>query len=171
MRRFILAAAALALFVGAAYAQTTVPGPTTVVAVPVGDWVNQIVPLVGEILVAVISGSIMWALRHLPDAIRANISAAQVKQAQDLLVHAADYGLNTIAADVKGKTVSVDLGNAVAAAGVQYVVDHGPADVVNLMGGEEAIKQKIIARLPISEAATPSSAPAPATVVVTPVSS
>jgi len=131
----------------------------TVVTVPVGDWTDKIVPVAGEILAAAIASLVAWAFRELPAAIQANVSAAQVKQATDLLTHAADYGLNTIASQVQGKTVSLDVGNAAAAVGVQYVIDHGPAWAVGFMGGPEAIKQKIIARLPISAAASVSTAP------------
>lgn len=160
---------ALACLVMPAFADTVAIPPsatTTVITLPVGDWVAQIVPVLGEILAAAIGGTVLWLFRQLPAAIRANISAAQVQQAEQLLVHAADYGLNTVAADVKGKTVTVDTGNQAAAVAVQYIVDHGPEKLVDFMGGPEAIAQKVIARLPISEAASPSATPAPAPIAI-----
>jgi hypothetical protein len=172
--KLIALTAALALAVIAfavpALADATVTVPpsasTTVINFPVGDWVGQIVPVLGEIIAASIGAIGLWLLRQLPAAIRSKISDAQIAQAEQLLIRAADYGLNTVAADVKGKTVSVDTGNKAAAVAVQYVVDHGPEKLVDFMGGPDAIAQKIIARLPISAAASASTA---ATVVTAPV--
>ncbi len=73
---------------------------------------------------AIVMPIITFALRFLPSQIQALIRTAQVEQ---LLGRAIDYGINATANAVKGKTLSVDVGHAVAAQAVKYALDYGPA--------------------------------------------
>lgn len=54
----------------------------------------------------------------------------------------------------------VDVGNAVLARALQYVLDHSPAWLQSWMGGPEQIAQKIIARLNLAPDAVPDAAAA-----------
>ena len=74
------------------------------------------------------------------------------------------YGINTVVGAEKGKTLEINVGNAVAAQGVQYAIDHGPAWLVDWMGGTENIQQKIIARLPLVSGAAPAAVPVAAAI-------
>jgi len=64
------------------------------------------------------------------------------------------WGLNSVAGATASKTLSVHIANQAVAEAVQYAVDHGPAWLINWLGGADAIRQKIIARLTLEESAS-----------------
>lgn len=135
-------------------ATTSVPANTdTTVTLPFGAWINAIAPTVIEIAGAVLTVILAWAARLLPATLRSFISDAAMKQAEQLLERAVDYGINAVAGAAKDKTLTIDVGNQVIAQAANYVVTHGPAWLIDWMGGAAAIEQKIIARLPLEEAA------------------
>lgn len=114
------------------------------IEVPVGDWAAAIItfatPLIGAFLIWVLSRfQGPWAQKLRTDA------------AEQLLANAVAYGLNATAGAVKGKTVSVDVGNQVVAAAADYAVANGPGKLVGWLGGEDGIRDKILARLTVPE--------------------
>lgn len=138
--RVLLAAVGLmSLFSVAAYAQAAA-STTTSVSLPIGDWIGYAAEFIGAIAAAAVA----WLLRKLPASIQQVLTTMQAEQ---LLGKAIDYALNAVAGAEKGKTLDVKVGSAVVASAVQYVVDHGPAWLVEWLGGAAAIEEKIIARL------------------------
>jgi len=120
---------------------------STSVTIPWGDWVSQAAGFLASIAATVIA----WAVRKLP----ARYSALmQMTQAEQLLEKAVGYGLNAVAGASKGKTLSIDVGNAVVQQAATYVIANGPAWLISWLGGEAGIAQKIVARLTLEEAAT-----------------
>lgn len=118
----------------------------TVVTVPVGSWVDHAAGLIATVLGALV----VWGLRLLPASIQQILRTAQAEQ---LLDKAINYGVNAVADATRDKTLSVNVGNAVVAQSLQYAIDHGPGWMIDWLGGEAAIRQKIIARLDLEPAA------------------
>jgi hypothetical protein len=137
------------LFATVVYAQSavTIPGPTTVVAVPVGDWITQIAPVIQDALLAIVTALVAWALRSLPAAIRTYVTAGITAQVEQICDHAIDWAIAAVAGASKDKVWTVPVGNAVVAQAVQYIIAHGPAWLVQWMGGKDLIAQKIIGRV------------------------
>ena len=154
----LLAALVVVLIPAVAFADTTT------VVVPVGDWATNVVPTIEAVLTSIIAIAVTWGMRFVPAAIKAFITQQQINQAEQLLVNAIGYGINTVVGAEKGKTLEINVGNAVAAQGVQYAIDHGPAWLVEWMGGTENIQQKIIARLPLVSGAAPAAIPVAAAI-------
>lgn len=168
MRKFFAAGAlalAAMLFVGAfalppptlAAAQAVTVAATVqpgTVVVPYGNWLEEALPIVGQIVAYVIMLVLLWALRLVPASLRAFITAERVRQVEQLIARGVDYGLNAVAGAAKGKTLDVHVGSQVVAEAGQYVINHGPDKLIDWMGGPDAIKEKIIARIPLAEQAT-----------------
>jgi hypothetical protein len=155
----LLAALVVVLIPAVAFASSD-----TTVVVPVGDWAANVVPTIEAVLTSIIAIAVTWGLRFVPSAIKAFITQQQINQAEQLLVNAIGYGINTVVGAEKGKTLEINVGNAVAAQGVQYAIDHGPIWLVDWMGGTESIQQKIIARLPLVSGAAPAAIPVAAAI-------
>jgi hypothetical protein len=152
MNRYIAAALCAGLFVteflAPAFAQdagsTVFLDPaSTVVSIPYGDWFSASTEFIGWGLALLVT----FALRFVPASLAGILKTAQVEQ---LLAKAIDYGLNAVAGASKDKVLDADLGNAVVAQALRYVVDLGPRWVINFLGGEEGIKARIIARLDLA---------------------
>ncbi|TAN09874.1 MAG: hypothetical protein EPN45_07220 [Rhizobiaceae bacterium] len=139
-RVLLTAIGLVGLFSLAAYAQTVATAPTTSVSLPIGDWLADLAAFIGAIAAAAIA----WVLSKLPASIQPIL---RTMQAEQLLGKAIDYALNAVAGAEKGKTLDVKVGSSVVATAAQYVVDHGPAWLVEWLGGLPAIEQKVIARL------------------------
>lgn len=116
------------------------------ITVPIGSWVGESAGIVATVLAAVVA----WGLRFLPASI---LQILRTAQAEQLLDKAINYGVNAVADATRDKTLSVNVGNAVVAQALQYAIDHGPGWMIGWLGGEAAIRQKIIARLNLEAAA------------------
>jgi hypothetical protein len=116
--------------------------PLNPVVIPYGDWLAAAAGNINTILAALA----MWALRKLPAHIVAIIKTAQLDQ---VLLKAIDFGVNRTAGAAKGRVLTINLANQVLAEAVGYVVDHGPGWLVAWAGGEQGIRDKIIARLDV----------------------
>src|SRR5690606_8164895 len=95
-----------------------------------------------------------WAMRLLPATPRAYINEQMVKQVEQLLNRAVQHGVNTAAANLRGREISIDVKHEVLEDALTYAIQHGPAKLIVWMGGEEAIREKIEARLPWAVAGT-----------------
>lgn len=124
----------------------TVPDAHTVVTFPVDDWTNKILPTLGLLITAVV----LYALRKLPAPIASILGTLPVEQ---ILKRAVDFAINAVGGATKGKKLTFDTGNEVVNRALQYVVDNAPAWLIKFMGGEDMIRQKIIARLDLDETA------------------
>lgn len=155
----ILVAFPVSAFAQAAATTTT----TTVVSTPLGDWLASIQPVLTDIDTALVGVAVAVLLRFLPAGLKAIVSSFLTPQVEQLLANAIGYGINTVVGAEKGKSLDINVGNAVAAQALQYVIDHGPSWLISWAGGATLIEQKIIARLDLV-AGTSVAAPVPAAV-------
>jgi len=113
---------------------------TTTVAVPVGDWLTDTAAFLGPLLAAVV----LWMIRKLPPQVAALIMSFRVDQ---LLLKAIAFGVNSVKEATHDQPLTVNVGNEVLAKALDYAIRHGAPNIINWMGGEEKIREKIIARL------------------------
>ena len=139
---------ALTLFAAAALAQAS----DTTVTVPWGDTLAQIMTGLQETITVILLGVLTAAVAKLPGWVQAILNTWRVNQ---MLEKAIDYGINTTIGAVKGQELSVDVGNAVVKTAVEYVVTHAPGWLITWMGGDEMIRQKLMARVNIGTGALP----------------
>lgn len=119
----------------------------TQVSIPWGDWLASILTFANEIVVPLVGVVVAWALKQLPPAVAGYLKTLQVEQ---LLDRAIGWGLTAVRGAAEGKQLTFDIGNKVAAQAVQYAVDHAPT-LVAWMGGPAKLKEKILARLDVTE--------------------
>ncbi|GAN52634.1 hypothetical protein ME121_6812 [Methylobacterium sp. ME121] len=151
-----LVVAVVSLGVHPAFAQAaaTVAQPATdtaVVTVPLGTWIASYAQAAVEIVTAVVMAAITWGLRRLPASIGAVVKGLITQQ---LVEKAISFGVNTVAGAAKDKTLSFDVGNAVLANALNYVVEHTPGWLLSWTGGVNAIRDHIIALLPVEDGAS-----------------
>lgn len=119
----------------------------TTVTIPIDGWLQAAGEFIGPLLAA----AALWLIRKLPAQIAAVLMTMRVDQ---LLEKAISYGINAVVGATKDRPLTVDVGNAVVKQALQYVVDHAPTYLVSWMGGAEAIRQMIIARLEVQASAS-----------------
>lgn len=124
------------------------------VTIPWGDWLASILGTIAAVSGTIAVAIITWALRLLPASLRSYIDAERRKQAEQLLQHAIDYGINDAKGFVTGKTLDVRVGSDVLAGALQYAVDHGPGWLIDWMGGAGKVRDKILSRLPLDDGIT-----------------
>lgn len=130
------------------------PPDAAAVTVPWGNWLDAfIVQIVLPILATVLLAILAWAAKFLPASLRAYATTKNTAAVEQLLQRAITFGLNMIQGAAAGQTLSVPLGSAVLATSAQYAIDHGPAWLLQVMGGEQGVREKILARLPIEAGA------------------
>lgn len=127
---------------------TEVTSDTTVV-VPVGNWISDLLSNATEIVGAAVLLAFSWMLKSVPKSVA---DLLRTMKAEQLLTRAVDYGLNYVKGATKDKSLSVDVGSKVVAEAAQYAVDQAPAHLIEWLGGIEAVKKMIMARLTLTEA-------------------
>lgn len=140
LARFRVAALiALALFasVGAAHAAT--------VEIPIGTWAAD---LITTIILPIVGTAVLWLLAQFRGPW---VQSLRTQAAEQLLAHAIAYGFNATAGAVRGKAVSIEIGNTVVATALSYAVTNGPHWLVAWLGGAEGVRDKILARLTVPE--------------------
>jgi hypothetical protein len=141
-----------------------------------GDWLAD--ALQGLLTFAGLAA--LYLMRRLPkvfiDALDAFGGMMGQGRADALIEKAIGFGINTTAGAVRGKTLTVKVGNQVMERALEYAVRHAPK-LAEKIGGIAGVREKIIARLeldadaelpaprpPVSaglvEAVTPAPAPA-----------
>lgn len=136
------------LFVGPAFAADTA------VSVPWGNWVSEILSQLMLAAGTIIAFVLAWAVRYVPAALRGYADKQRIAQVEQLLERALGWGVGSVKGAVEGKSLSVDVGSKVVAEALQYAVDNGPGWLIGWMGGIDGVREKLLARLPITEAAT-----------------
>lgn len=140
--RLFLAAALLGVALCApAFAQETS------VAIPWGDWLSEILVFVGGIIITALGAILTWAATFLPATLRAYINQQMIKQAEQLLARAIDYAIEAVSGAAKGQKLSISVGHEVVATAMRYAIEHGPAKLIEWMGGVDLLREKILARL------------------------
>lgn len=144
----------LALLAGPAFADTAVTTTTTTVSFPWGDWISAgIEQIVLPILATVLLATLTWAAKFLPASLRAYATTKNTAAVEQLLQRAITFGLNKVEGAAQGQTLTVPVGSEVLANSAQYAIDHGPVWLLQAMGGEQGVREKILARLPIDPGA------------------
>jgi hypothetical protein len=144
----LLALAVFCLPLAGAFAQTVAEKTVdTTIEIPIGEWLTA----VGDFVLLAIPVAFAWLARKLPGQAANILITLRVDQ---LLQKAVQYGINATAGAMKDKPLSVDVGSEVLENALQYVVDNGPGWLIKWMGGKDTIRQKIIARLELDEAAS-----------------
>ena len=160
--RFSVAAAviALMLIVGGltpamadVVATTTAAAPVvlTTASLPWGDWLVAVLAPVSAVLVPLAAAAVTAGIaKYAPWA----ASVATRDRVESAIQAGASYGQNAIAGVAKGRTVTVDLGSSVVAAGAQHVIDTAPARVIKAAGGVDGIATRIFRALPLEDQAS-----------------
>src|SRR5688500_15266622 len=117
--------AALFLFVfsaSRAFAQAGADAIDTSVEVPWGDWLGQTLSYAAMIAVTGVGTILAWALRFLPATLRAYVTQQLIKQVEQLLQRAIQHAVNTVAEQLRGRELSVDVKNQIVAGALQYAL-------------------------------------------------
>lgn len=154
------AAAAFVLFPVLAYAADASAPETVAAATSEG---TKVVWAWGDILskgaatiASLVVAGLALAARQLPAQFAAVFANSRV---QLLVDNAVNYGINAVAEAVKGKTLSVDVGNQVLAQALQYAVDNAPGYLLSWAGGKMGLANKILAKLDLPPEADASAVP------------
>ncbi len=126
---------------------------TTTVTIPWGDWLSELLGIAGSIIVTLLGALLAWAVGLIPATLRAYITDQRIRQVEQLLGRAVDYGIAATQGAVRGSALGIDVGSEVLANAAQYAVDRGPPKIVAWMGGEDAIREMILARLNLNASA------------------
>lgn len=119
----------------------------TTVVIPYGNWLDSLLGNLFGVVSSVIAILIAFAGRHLPKWVG---DLLLTMKAEQLLTRAAEYGINATRGAVQGKSLELNVGNEAIAKGAQYAIDNGPKLLIDWLGGPSAIRDKIIARIPLS---------------------
>jgi hypothetical protein len=160
-RTFVAALALACAFSSHAFAAEAV----TTVAIPWGDYVVSAGQTLTAILLPVLVGLIMRAVYQVAPWARLVLTQARIEQMTKAVT---DYALNAVEGAAKGQTLTIPLGSAVIAKGVQRAIDAAPARVVAAAGGPEGVAELIFRALKLEDGANAANtlAPAQASVVV-----
>ena len=158
MRRYLSAVliAAIWSFPLLALAQTPAPAPVvpapvvapTSVLVPWGDWLATALTIINSLALPVIGGAVAWMFRALPSWAVNFFRTISVEQ---WLQRALDFGVNTTIGAVRGKSMTLNVGNEVVAKALSYIAEHAPEWLKSWLGGTEGIRDRLVARLQTSE--------------------
>jgi hypothetical protein len=140
--RMALAALAFMTFLPMASAMAQALDANDIVTIPWGDWLSNTASTLTMLAVALVG----WGLRQLPAHILAIVRTAQVDQ---LLLKAIDYAINRTAGAAKGRELKVTVANDVLAEAIRYVLANAPGWLIAWIGGEQGVRDKIIARLDV----------------------
>lgn len=133
-----------AMALASALAVPALAQSSTEVQIPVGTWLTEAATFIGPVLAA----AVLWLIRKLPGQLSGILMATRVDQ---LLVKAIDYAINATAGAAKDKPLKIDVGNKVVAEAMSYAIVHGPGWILSWIGGEQALREKIIARLNVDQ--------------------
>ncbi|MHC2103390.1 hypothetical protein FV242_20620 [Methylobacterium sp. WL64] len=129
------------------------------VAIPWGDWLVGLLQPVSAVLVPIAAAAVTAGIARVAPWAASLLTRERVEAA---IRAGAAYGQNAVAGAARGRTVSVDLGSAVVAAGVRHVVATAPAHVVRSAGGAEGVAARIFRALPLDPQASAGNVLAPA---------
>jgi hypothetical protein len=144
-------APAAAPIVHVAPAAVTV-APAAPVVVGWGDWAAEFAKWAGSAALAAfaISRGLIFGLVKNP-LLRMALEAYFTNDRVNELVGVA---IAKVEGAAKGKTLTVDVGNKVLAAAVQQALETLPNVTINMLGGADGIRDKILSKLDLEEAAS-----------------
>lgn len=156
MRLIMLAAFAVIFYACPAVAQSIDTGARpvvdTVVTVPVGSWVGDIVTLWGAAIVSYVVYLLRGAMAGLGPRINAILLTMQADQ---LMNRALVYAINAVVGATKDKVWTVDVRNQVLKEVVTFALVHGSDAVKGFMGKPPEIAEMGFARIDAPTADAP----------------
>ena len=129
------------------------------VTLPWGDWLTGLLQPVSAVLVPLAAAAVTAGIARVAPWAASLLTRDRVEAA---IRAGAEYGQNAVAGAARGRTVSVDLGSAVVAAGARHVLTTAPAHVVRSAGGAEGVAARIFQTLPLDPQASAANVLAPA---------
>jgi hypothetical protein len=156
-----LACAGLALAALADPAGASGSGAAAGVTLPWGDWMVALLQPVTAVLVPLAAAAVTAGIARVAPWAASVLTRDRVEAA---IRAGAEFGQNAVAGAARGRTVSVDLGAAVVAAGARHVLATAPAHVVRKAGGPEGVAARIFRALPLDPQASAANVLAPALV-------
>ncbi|MCJ2135359.1 hypothetical protein MKK69_15080 [Methylobacterium sp. J-026] len=129
------------------------------VTLPWGDWLTALLQPVSAVLVPLAAAAVTAGIARVAPWAASVMTRDRVEAA---IRAGAEFGQNAVAGAARGRTVSVDLGSAVVAAGARHVLAHAPARVVRTAGGAEGVAARIFRALPLDPQASAANVLAPA---------
>jgi hypothetical protein len=133
----------------------------TQVNVPIGAWIDGVADVVTPVIVLAIGGGLIRVAGPIAGPLIGMLGQKRVNQ---LLDKAIRYAFNAVkGVTPNGGVLSVDVGNEVIARAMNYAIAHAPKLVSTVIGGQDRLREKIIARLDLpADFSTPGVAPASA---------
>lgn len=119
----------------------------TTIQIPVGDWVVGIAGFLRDILVPALMGMLVWVARIVSPALGTWMASQRTAAVEQLLQRAVDYGINAVAGAAKGQQLTVPVGSEVLAHALGYAIQQGPTKLVTWVGGADALRDMILARM------------------------
>ena len=142
---------------GASLAAEVAAVGATAVILPWGDYLvataQMAVQIMLPVILPVLAAAVIAALAKVAPWATLFLSQRRLEQMGQAL---ADYGLNAVQGAATGKTLSVDVGSRVIAAGVNYGLQKVPPKVVEAAGGAEGLAKIIFRLISFDERATAS---------------
>mgnify|MGYP006950201168 CR=1 FL=1 len=154
-----LACAALPFAALLSPAHAAAAPPAAGVSLPWGDWLTGLLQPVSAFLVPLAAAAVTAGIARVAPWAASVLTRDRVEAA---IRAGAEFGQNAVAGAAKGRTVSVDLGSAVVAAGARHVLATAPAHVVRSAGGTEGVAARIFRALPLDPQASAATVLAPA---------
>lgn len=139
----------LALFI--ALTRPAFAQDASTVTLPWGDWLSAILSEVILIAGTVATLLVTWALRYVPETLKAYITEQHRNAAEQLIEKGIDYAINAVKDFTTGKKLDVNVGSQVVAEALNYIIKHGPEWLITWLGGADAIREKILARLDLAD--------------------
>ncbi|HTD75196.1 MAG TPA: hypothetical protein VK652_16835 [Steroidobacteraceae bacterium] len=147
MRLLLAAFAAFFMLAIPAIAQAVdavVPPASTVVQVPVGSWIGDIVTVWGAAIVSYVVYALRGALSNLGPRVS---SILLTMQADQLMNRALVYAVNAVVGATKDKVWSIDVRNQVLKEVVTFALVHGSEAVKAFMGAPADIAEMGFSRI------------------------
>lgn len=128
-------------------------------AIPWGQWLTAALSAASSVLVPVAAAAVTAGVAKVAPWATSILTRQRIESA---IRAGVDYGQNAVAGAVRGRSVSVDLGPAVVAAGTKHIVATSPSGVIRKAGGVEGVAARVFRALPLDEKASAETVLAPA---------
>jgi hypothetical protein len=132
-------------------AAVVVAAPRARLDLPWGEWLLELLDLLGPLLVPLAMLLASPLLDRIPGPagvlVRAYMTRGRFEQA-------ISAGINSVKGAAHGKSLSIEIGKPVAAAALQFIADNWTKTTIRAAGGPDAIRAQIVAMLPLEADAT-----------------
>lgn len=129
--------------------------PDNTWTIPYGSMISGGTEVISKVLLLAGTFFLAYASKFLPGIAGVMYRNFLMKQAEQLLARAVEYGINATKDATKGKKLDINVGSAVIANAAEYATASGWKFLVDWLGGLEGIKQKVFARVDLEPNATP----------------